>query len=300
MTRIVGLIVLVALLAVAGTSAVAQEKKGKVPDTGTAIPGVLKVGLIPSEDARAMIRQSKAVMEELAKHLDLEVIPFVATDYNGVIEALRARHIDVAYLGPFSYVLGTTVAPIEAFAVAVTARTGTSYYQSVIIARKESRIKKLEDIKGRTFAFVDPSSTSGHLVPKTEFLKLGIVPEKDFAKVVFSGAHDASIVAVFQKKVDAAAVADRIYGRGCAKGLANCDELEIVHSSARIPESPMVWRKDLPDGLKAKLRAAFAEIRNMSWTEQGVVAKFEPTTDDAYDPIRDIAKLLDLDLKKLK
>lgn len=79
---------------------------------------VLKVGLIPSEDSRAMLAQSKDILDAVEKNSGLKVQGFVATDYNGVIEALRAKHLDIAYLGPFSYVLATTVTPVEAFAIA--------------------------------------------------------------------------------------------------------------------------------------------------------------------------------------
>ena len=75
---------------------------------------VLKVGLIPSEDSRAMLAQSKDILDAVEKNLGMKVQGFVATDYNGVIEALRAKHLDIAYLGPFSYVLATTVTPVEA------------------------------------------------------------------------------------------------------------------------------------------------------------------------------------------
>src|SRR5258707_12825484 len=80
--------------------------------------GVTRVGLIPAEDSRAMLASSKELLEMLEKNLGLKVQGFVASDYNGVIEALCATHLEVAYLGPFSYVLGTTIAPIEAFATA--------------------------------------------------------------------------------------------------------------------------------------------------------------------------------------
>ena len=76
---------------------------------------VLKVGLIPSEDSRAMLAQSKDILDAVEKNSGLKVQGFVATDYNGVIEALRSKHLDIAYLGPFSYVLATTVTPVEAF-----------------------------------------------------------------------------------------------------------------------------------------------------------------------------------------
>src|SRR5688500_19367566 len=89
---------------------------------GTAKPGVLTVGFIPAEDSRAMVRQSQAILDIVAKHTGMKIDTFVGSDYNATIEALRAGHVDVALLGPFSYVLATTVAPVEAFAVTVIAR----------------------------------------------------------------------------------------------------------------------------------------------------------------------------------
>jgi len=132
---------------------------------------VLKVGLIPSEDSRAMLAQSKDILDAVEKNSGMKVQGFVATDYNGVIEALRAKHLDIAYLGPFSYVLATTVTPVEAFAIAETAKAGRTYYHSKIIALKSSGIKTLADLKGRNFAFVDPASTSGYAFPLAGLLK---------------------------------------------------------------------------------------------------------------------------------
>ena len=94
----------------------------------------LTIGLIPSEDSQAMIEASKQVLSRLENTLGMPVVPYVATDYNGIIEALRSGKLDVAYLGPFSYVLATSVAAVEAFAVAVTKKTGQSAYRSVIVA----------------------------------------------------------------------------------------------------------------------------------------------------------------------
>lgn len=260
----------------------------------------LTIGLIPSEDSQAMIEASKQVLSTLEKQLGMPVVPFVATDYNGIIEALRAGKLDVAYLGPFSYVLATSVADVEAFAVAVTKKTGQSAYKSVILARKDSGIRQLADLKGRTFAFVDPSSASGHLFPKAGLEQAGFEPGKLFSRVIFSGSHDASILAVENHKVDAAAVADRIFASAVAKGLVKQDEFEVVWSSRPIPESPMVWRKALDPALKQKVATALASIKDVPWGDQGVLDGFQPTTDAAYDVVRDTARVLDLDLRRMK
>ncbi|SEK15124.1 MULTISPECIES: phosphonate ABC transporter substrate-binding protein [unclassified Variovorax] len=260
----------------------------------------LTIGLIPAEDSQAMIESSRQVLDSLQQQLGMPVKPFVATDYNGVIEALRSRKLDVAYLGPFSYVLANQVAGVEAFAVAVTKKTGQSSYRSVIIARKDSGLAKPADLKGRTFAFVDPTSASGHLFPKAGLLQAGNDPDTFFGRVIFSGSHDASILAVANKKVDAAAVADRILASAIAKGQVKADELEIVWSSSPIPESPMVWRKDLDPALKAKIAKALANVKDLPWGDQGVLNGFQPTSDAAYDVVRDTAKVLKLDLRSMK
>ena len=262
--------------------------------------GTLRIGFIPAEDSRAMVRQSQAILDIVAKNTGMKVEAFVGSDYNATIEAFRSGHVDVGLLGPFSYVLATTVAPVEAFAVTVVAKTMQPSYKSIIIARKDSPIKDLASIKGHTFAFVDPGSTSGSMVPSAAFVKAGITPQKDFKQVMYSGGHDATIVAVGSGKVDAGSVADRIYERGCAKGLADCSKLKIVWTSPPIPNDPLLYRKNLPEELKKKIREAFYGVKNLPFGEMGTVARFDPATDKDYDPIREIASALKLDLKKMK
>ena len=267
---------------------------------GTAKPGVLTIGFIPAEDSRAMVRQSQAILDIVAKHTGMKVDTFVGSDYNATIEALRAGHIDVALLGPFSYVLATTVAQVEAFGVTVTARSMQPSYQAIIIAAKDSPINSIADLKGHTFAFVDPGSTSGFMVPSAAFIKAGITPEKDFKQVMYSGGHDATIVAVGSGKVEAGAVADRIYERGCAKGLADCNKLKVIWTSPAIPNDPLLYRKALSEDMKKKIREAFYSVKNLAFGEMGTVARFDPATDKDYDPLREIASALKLDLKKMK
>lgn len=293
MKRILTLAVSALLLAL-GTIPGAMAAK----DDGTAKPGVLMVGFIPAEDARAMIRQSKPIADKLAKAIGMKVELFVGSDYNATIEALRAGHIDVALLGPFSYVLATTQADVEAFAITVTAKTMQPGYHSIIITLKDSPINSLMDIKGRTYAFVDPGSTSGYMVPSAFFERAGIVPERDFKQVMYSGGHDASIVAVAEGKVEAASVADRILERAFAKGLADRKKIKVIWQSDLIPNNPMLYRKALSESLKKKIRDAFFGFKNLAFGEMGTVARFDPATDKTYDVIRKIASALNLDLTK--
>lgn len=270
--------------------------------TGTALAqsSELRVGLIPSEDAHAMIEASQKVMDQLAAKTGMKVKPFVASDYNGVIEALRSGKLDIAYLGPFSYVLAHEIANAEAFAVAVTKKTGRSAYQSKVIARKDKGLQTLDHLKGHTFAFVDPSSASGHLFPKAGLMAAGFDVEKGFSRVIFSGSHDASIMAVANNKVDAAAVADRVFDSAVSKGLIQREDFTVIWSSKPIPESPMVWRKNLDEATKQKVSAALADIKNLPWGDQGMLDGFAPTNNQAYDVVRQTAKSLNLDLGKMK
>ena len=288
----------VALLAASAVLSTAEAQQRQAHDPTKT--GTLRIGFIPAEDSRAMVRQSQAILDIVAKHTGMKIETFVGSDYNATIEAFRSGHVDVGLLGPFSYVLATTQAPVEAFAVTVVAKTMQPSYKSIIIAKKDSGIDSLEKIKGRTFAFVDPGSTSGSMVPSAAFVKAGITPQKDFKQVMYSGGHDATIVAVGTGKVDAGAVADRIYERGCAKGLADCSTLKVVWTSDPIPNDPLLYRKALPEDLKKKIRDAFAEVKNLPFGEMGTVARFDPATDKDYDPIRQIASALKLDLTKMK
>ena len=136
--------------------------------------------------------------------------------------------------------------------------------------------------------------------PLAGLLKAGIEPKRDFKTVIFTGAHDANAVAVANGKVDAATIADRILDAAIAKGHIKADAIQIVWRSAPIPESPMVWRKDLTPEIKAKVKTAFLAIKDMNWSDQGKLNGFKETSDQAYDVVRETAKLANIDLKKQK
>jgi phosphonate transport system substrate-binding protein len=268
---------------------------------GLAEAGVLKVGIIPAEDARAVVRQSKDVMEQISKALSMKTEIFVGSDYNATIEAMRASKVDVALMGAFGYVLATTQAPVEAFAVTVTKKSNSPDYHSIIIARNdEPDLTSLDSLRGHTFAFVDPSSTSGSLMPKAAMMDGHIVPEKDLKKVIYSGGHDASIIAVAEGKVDAASVADRIYANACEKKAVDCSKLKVIWTSPPIPNDPLFYRKAISDGMKKRIADAFYAIHDLTFGEMGVVARFAPANDATYDIVRNIAKTLNLDLTKMK
>ena len=118
--------------------------------------------------------------------------------------------------------------------------------------------------------------------------------------MLFTGSHDANALAVANKRVDAATIADRIFDAAVQKKLVDPADIQVVWRSDPIPESPTCWRKNLPDDLKKQIRTAFLNIKDITWADQGKLNRFVETNDQAYDIIRETAKTLKLDLGRMK
>lgn len=164
---------------------------------------VLRFGVIPFESAEELLKNINPMLNVMSKGLDMEVKPFIAADYTGVIEAFRSNKLDAAFLTPASYVMGKKEAGVKV--ILKSQRGGNPYFYGVIITRTDSGINTIQDLKGRKFAFGDPLSTSGHVFPKMLMRENNINPDTDFESVIFSGTHDATVLAVYNKKVDAGA-----------------------------------------------------------------------------------------------
>src|SRR5918995_1639556 len=163
----------------------------------------LRVGFVPAEDAQQVMQNAQPIVDILQKQLGMEIQPFVAADYTGVVEALRVNKLDVAFLTPASYVLAKNEANVKV--VLKSERKGIASYYAAIITRADSGIQRLEDLRGRTFAFGDALSTTGNIFPRKMFKERGIDPVRDFKQILYSGGHDATVLAVLHGKVDAGA-----------------------------------------------------------------------------------------------
>jgi phosphonate transport system substrate-binding protein len=163
----------------------------------------LRVGFVPSEDARQVMQNAQPIVDILREKLAMEIQPFVATDYTGVVEALRVNKLDIAFLTPASYVLAKNEAEIRV--VLKSERKGIPYYYAAIITRADSGITDLEGLRGKSFAFGDSLSTTGNVIPRQMLKARGIDPVRDFKQVWYSGGHDATVLAVLNGKVDAGA-----------------------------------------------------------------------------------------------
>ncbi|MBI4457593.1 phosphate/phosphite/phosphonate ABC transporter substrate-binding protein, partial [Candidatus Uhrbacteria bacterium] len=192
-------------------------------------------------------------------------------------------------------------------------KVGRTYYKSVILTHVDSGIKTLRDLKGKTFAFVAPTSTSGGIAPRYRLLQEGINPEKDLERIVYSGTHEAVFVAVKNKKVQAGAMADHYFHRYKSRGMLDFtmydepnnvlkgSDIHIV-SAQKVPGTPMIARGKLGSEFIGKIRAAFLSIpvdtmgRMKFW---GETLGFEPITHQDYVDVGEMEKLSS-ELKKQK
>ncbi len=262
-------------------------------------PRRLRVALLPDENASTIIQNAQPLRAHLERTLSREIELVVTTDYSSMIEAMRFGRIEIAYFGPFSYVLAKSRAPaIEPFAVGI--ERGTPTYNSIVIAGTESPVRALADIRGRPFGFGDQASTSAHLVPRAMLLtRAGLNGERDY-RVVHLGTHDGVARAVQAGQVAAGALSQSILRTLITRNVIDAARIREVAISDPIPNYPMVMQGNLADPLKAAIRAAFLETRDAEVLRAFRVEGFAPTTDAAYDILRETARVLDMDLTRMR
>jgi phosphonate transport system substrate-binding protein len=256
---------------------------------------VLRVGFVPAEDAQQVLQNAQPIIELLRKKLGMEIQPFVAVDYTGIVEALRVKKLDVAFLAPASYVLAKNEANIKV--ILKSERKGSPYYYAAIITRADSGIKTLEDLRGRTFAFGDSLSTTGNVIPRKMLKERGIDPARDFKQILYAGAHDATVLAVFNGKVDAGATyanspdsEDTAWIRYLKKP-EDIRKIRAIAFSEPIPADNLVISVDLDDGIAKKIEELFIELsrdpkgKNML-RDLYQIDGFVPASDKDYDSVR--------------
>jgi phosphonate transport system substrate-binding protein len=267
---------------------------------------VLRFGVIPFESAEELLKNLNPMLEMMSKGLDMEVKPFIAADYTGVIEAFRGKKLDAAFLTPASYVMGKKEAGVKV--ILKSQRNGHPYYYGVIIARKDSGINTLQDLKGKKFAFADPLSTSGHVFPKMMMLQNNINPETDFENVLFAGAHDAVVLSVLNKKVDAGATFsdDKEGKNGSWRRYLKpeeADQIKIVAVTDPVPADNICVSADLDPKIADKLANVIIDFGK---TEEGKkmmkkLYKFDGytrATDADYDSVRKAFEISGVKIKE--
>ncbi len=261
-----------------------------------AMAGELVMGLIPAENNEEMVKQFEPMRAYLESKTGQKVKVFTATDYTGVIEAMRKKRVDIAWFGPLSYYLAEQEAGAEAFAAGIRKGSDSHTYKSIFVVPGDSTIKTIQNLKGKNVAFVDPASTSGGLMPTFMVKKAtGRMPQDFFGKFTYAGSHDAAELAVKNKTVDAAADNDITYGKMLKKGLITKKTNRVLLESDPLPGSPLVYRKDLPEDLKAKIREAILGAhKDIQVTGYGELSHYVAVTPADYQVVRDMVRELGL------
>lgn len=226
------------------------------------------IGILGGENAQDRLTATECLRVKTEEMLGVPVKIFTPADYDGVIQGLLGGTLDFAWLGASGYAKTYLTNP-DAVEVMLTKQNtdGTTGYYSIGFAKVDSGIASMEDAKGKTFAFADPNSTSGYLVPGAELqAKYGKL-EEYFGEVKMSGGHEQSIVGVANGDFDAAvAWADGLgnwedgfnsgaFRKAADAGLVDMNTIQEIWRSALIPEGPMVVRKALPQDVKDKMYA---------------------------------------------
>ncbi|WP_438971214.1 phosphate/phosphite/phosphonate ABC transporter substrate-binding protein [Methylophaga sp.] len=259
-------------------------------------PDMIKVALLPDENASEIIKRNQPLKDYLEDKLGKEIELIVTTDYSSMIEAMRFGRIDMAYFGPLSYVLAKTKSDIEPFAALV--KDGKPTYRSVVIANAKTGVKSFADIEGKKMAFGDRASTSSHLIPKSILQEKGLQAKVNYNEH-FLGSHDAVAVNVANGNADAGGLSEVIFNSLLSRGLIDEADINVIGYSKDYPQYPWAMRSDLNDGLKEKIKDAFIKLDDAEVLKSFKAEGFAAVTDADYDVIREMGALLKLDLAKM-
>jgi len=258
----------------------------------------VKFFLVPSTDSKKLEDKGRILRAYLEKHTPYKYKIMVPASYVAVVESFGTKRADVASLATFGYLLAHEKYGAEARLVVL--RFGQDKYKAQIIARTDGPIKKLEDINGRTFAFTDPASTSGYLMPNKLFKEKHIKP----SRTVFLNKHDSVVTAVYQGRVDAGATFYSPPEHGKIQDARRLvatqfpdveQKVKVVAYTSEIPNDPFIFRKDLPEDMKDKIAKGLEEFMK---TEEGKstlydlygVTGLKRTNDKNYDSVRTLLK----------
>ena len=254
-------------------------------------PNILKVALLPDENAARIIKKHKKFKNYLENKLNKKIKLVVTSDYSSMVEAIRFKRIHIGYFGPLSYVIAKSKANITPFAV--REKNGKITYNSIIIGNKELNILNFSDVKGEVFGFGDVASTSSHLIPKKMLIDSGLREKKDY-KSIFLGAHDAVAISVQNGNISAGGLSLPIYKLLLEKKIIDRDKINEIKISENYPQYPWVFIDELDPKLKNKIINAFLVLQDEEILAQMGGTAFRKAKDQDYDIIRKLAKKLSI------
>jgi phosphonate transport system substrate-binding protein len=274
--------------------------------TQSYVPTELKVQFVPSQNAETLEAKARPLEGLLSQRLGIPVKVSVSTNYNTIVEAMASKQVDVGFLPPTAYVLAhdekkaaDVLLQAQRFGVDDTTGQPTTelvdFYKAMIVVKADSPIRELKDLKGKSIAFQDVTSSAGYVWPANELKKAGVDPEKDVTGITVKG-HDKAILAVLNGDVDAATVFQDI--RAQMKDVPDAvQRTRVLKFTEPIPNDTISVRNDMDPEFRQKLQQAFIDIVSDPegkkiiveiYTHQGYV----PSDDKNFDIVREYNKLV--------
>ena len=253
---------------------------------------VFKVTAIPDESPTELARKAEPLVKYLEKTLGMKVEFTPVTDYAASVEALANKQVDMAWYGGFTFVQAQQRSGGKA--IPLVQREEDEKFRSVFITTDAS-IKTLADLKGKNVSFGSQSSTSGHLMPRSFLLAAQIDPDKDFKRVAYSGAHDATIAAVAAGKVDAGALNISVWEKFVKEGKVDTNKVKVFYTTPGYFDYNWTVHADMPQAQRDKITKAFLSLDRSTAEGKEILdlqraTRFIATKADNYKGIEQAAR----------
>ena len=296
---------LLSAIALAASLASTAAAPARAADSDCPNGGIVRMGIEPFDAVARLTPIFGKIGDILGQKIGCKVQVLITTNYTSEIEAMRNDRLELGEFGPLGYVLAHQVAHAEAVAsYADTQGTAPATYTAGIVTWPGSGITTLKDVAGKTFAYSDPASTSGHLEPASALKQAEIDPETG-VRARYAGSHAASFETIRNHKVQAGELNSQQIKSATIAGEYKPEEFIELWRSHPIPIDPITVRADLPPAFKARLvdTLQHLDLSSLSTDELKIIGSgsphLVPQTDSAYDGIRDLVKVLNIDLTKI-
>lgn len=269
-------------------------------------PTVLRMAhTVNEEEPEERKRAYKDLGLHMSKKLGMPVEMVEANGYGTAVEALRSGKLDLCNSSPMPYLVAQAKIGVVPLVVPALADGSPSTYYSIFITHPGSGLKTLDDLKKRaasiTFAFADPASTSGHLIPRGKLETMGIDAEKNFKRVIFASNHTASVLTVKSGKVDVAAVTKTLLERMIRDGRIKADEVVTLWQSPPMHQSVIYTRKTMDSALRDEIVKCFVTLatdrpdiwKGMRAMSTSTAVGYVPANDAMFDEFREIARRIE-------
>lgn len=254
----------------------------------------LKFGFTPVLSEPEMRVEFEPLMDYLSEAIGRKVTLYIAKDYGDLRTQMENGSVDIGSFSPFAYVDAAQGGKIRIIAQSII--EGSATYRGIIVARKDSGLKSIADLKGKRFAFVDPKSASGYVYPRALLIEKGIDRETFFKETIFAGSHDKVIAAVLAGRVDAGAIYDGALGVANRSGVST-ENLLTVASSDPIPHDAIAVRTGVDVALAKKIQSALINLDKSEAGRRVIASSKKKLTghviaeDSLFDVVRRTAKI---------